>query len=450
MIKMISHMKRTVIAILAVFAALSFSSCVRDEEPIFEESASQRLQNALKNAQTVLVGAENGWRMYYYPDPDQAYGGYLYTMKFTQEDVEVWSELFDNSYTSLYRMTTDDGPVLSFDTNNYAFHFFATPSGSGTNLYGDSGHYQAYKGDFEFLIISATKDEVVLKGKRSGNKIKMYPLTGEESPEAVAAAAYDTSEEVFVSSFTGTIGDDAASVSLAFGSRAATITLTDEKYAEDKGASVKVPYAYTENGLLFYNPVKVGPYTLDGFTWNGDTRQLVALTGAATPASLDGKLPDGWHVYADFLGTYTLTYKNGSATMQNITVEQKQFKKTYTIKGLSSKFDVEAIYDLSTGQIGINSQVVGSQGSYDVYACAWDSEGGSLTWNTAAGMFGTLSEDGNTITWGNNGAWEGNNVDAFITWYITSSGSSAGQAGSPWLWSNGSTQLWGWATFTRQ
>ena len=58
--KKITNMKRAVTAVLlAVFAALSFASCVKDEEPIFKESASVRLQNALKNAQDVLVGAEN-------------------------------------------------------------------------------------------------------------------------------------------------------------------------------------------------------------------------------------------------------------------------------------------------------------------------------------------------------------------------------------------------------
>ena len=82
----------------------------------------------------------------------------------TLPEVTVASELFDEAYTSLYKMTTDNGPVLSFDTNNYAFHYFATPSGSSRNLYGESGLYQAYKGDFEFMILSATADEVVLKG----------------------------------------------------------------------------------------------------------------------------------------------------------------------------------------------------------------------------------------------------------------------------------------------
>ena len=94
---------------------------------------------------------------------------------------EAWADIFKESSKSLYKMSYDDGPVLSFDTGNEVLHYFATPSGSSKNLYGESGLYQAHKGDFEFIVMSAKPEEVVLKGKRSGNKILMYPL--DESPE---------------------------------------------------------------------------------------------------------------------------------------------------------------------------------------------------------------------------------------------------------------------------
>ena len=444
-------MKRTVIAaLLAVFAALSFSSCVRDEEPIFDQSASVRLQNALKDAQTVLVGAENGWRMLYYPDPDQAYGGYLYTMKFSQEDVEIWGDLFEGSVKSLYKMTTDSGPVLSFDTGNYVFHYFATPSGSQKNLYNESGRYQARKGDFEFLIISASKDEVVLKGKRSGNKIVMRPLAAGETPEAVAQAAATCGESVFVSSFNGTIGDDEATVTLKLGTRNAVLNLTGEKYAEDETASASVPYLYTENGLLFYNPVELGPYTITGFTWDVDTRKLTAFTGDAAGVDLVGSLPAGWHEYADFLGNWAIKYgTNGASSFGGITIKEDVYRESYIISGLSKVFDMKATYDLGSGRINLCSQAVGTQGSYTVFACAWDTAVGSLTWDTNAGMLGMLSEDGNTITWSDNGGYSGLSINAFITWYLNGS-SSAGQASSPWVWGNNSTQRARWNSFVRQ
>ena len=451
--KMITHMKRMIIALLAVFAALSFSSCVRDEEPIFEESASVRLQNALKNAQTILVGAENGWKMYYYAAKGQPLGGYLYVLKFTQDEVEVWSDLFDSdeSTKSLYKMTTDDGPVLSIDTNNLFFHFFATPSGSSPNLYGVSGRYQAYQGDFEFLIMSATPEKVVLKGKRSDNLIVMYPLAANEDPVAVKEAAIECSNSLFVSTFEGTIGNNEAKVFLDLGSRQASVELVDFTPAnEEETASGKVAYICTGDGILFYEPLKVGPYTIEGFRWNSEDKQLTALPAAETQVALQGKLPEGWHAYEDFLGTWTLTYRDGARKMTDITIEQNAQGSSYTISGLSAQFDVLATYDLSIGQIEIQAQYVGEQGSYRVMMAAWDSNAGKVNY-AVGGMQGLLNDEMDTITWHDNGRWEGYNVESLILYYFTSSGSRVGASSAPWVWKGlTSNQLWGWTTFTRQ
>lgn len=399
-----SNMKRTILALLAVFAALSFSSCVRDEAPIFEESASVRLQNALKNAQTVLTGADNGWRMYYYPDPDQAYGGYLYTMKFTDKEVDVWSELFDGASKSLYRMATDDGPVLSFDTNNYNFHFFATPSGSGRNQYGVSGRYQGYKGDFEFLIVSATKDEVVLKGKRTGNRIVMYPLQAGEDAGQVAQKAYECSESVFVSTFDGTIGSDPAYVYLSLSSRQASIELTGDQYAESEDASVEVPYAYTETGLRFYHPVEVGPYTLSGFEWDEDAQTLTAVQADGQSVALKGKLPEGWRAYDDFIGEWDLVFNDNGDWWSNprhvpVTIEQDVYKQSYLMKGVNKNYDLTLTYDLSTGGMQLLAQVIGEWGNdlLILGPCSGSkSSSGGLSWSgwasTSYGMSVKVNE----------------------------------------------------------
>lgn len=445
-------MKRIVIALLAVFAVLSFSSCVRDEEPIFKESASARLQNALQNAQTILVGAENGWKMYYYPSSDQQIGGYLYVLKFTQNEVEVWSDIFlsNESTKSLYKMTTDDGPVLSIDTNNYFFHFFATPSGNSSNLYGVSGRYQAYHGDFEFLIMSATPEKVVLKGKRSNNLIVMYPLAADENPVDVKNAATDFANSLYVSTFEGTIGSNEAKVFLDLVNRQASVELVDFKSEKkDEPASGKVAYICTGDGMLFYEPLKVGTDTLKGFQWNAEERLLTALPDDKTQVLLHGRLPDGWHAYEDFLGTWTLSYRDGARTMADIEIKQYS-KDSFIISGLSKQFDVLATYDLSIGQIEIQSQYVGVQDSYRVMMAAWDSNAGKVNY-TVAGMQGMLNDEMNTITWHDNGKWEGYNVESFILYYFNSSGSRVGATSSPWFWKGlSSNQLWGWTTFTRQ
>lgn len=450
--KMITHMKRIVIALFAVLAALSFPSCVRDEEPIFEESASARLQSALKNAQTILVGAENGWKMYYYPAKDQPIGGYLYVLKFTQDEVEVWSDIFTGveSTKSLYKMTTDDGPVLSIDTNNLFFHFFATPSGNSPNLYGISGRYQAYQGDFEFLIMSATPEKVVLKGKRSDNLIVMYPLAADENPVDVRESAVACANSLFVSTFDGTIGSNEAKVFLDLTNRQASVELVEYEPKEDESASADIAYICTGDGVLFYEPLKIGPYTINGFRWNSEEKQLTALPDDQTTVMLQGKLPEGWHAYEDFVGTWTLTYRNGARTMTDISINPYIEGSSYIISGLSKQFDVVATYDLSIGQIEIQAQYVGVQDSYQVMMAAWDSNAGYVNY-TVGGMQGMLNDEMDTITWHNNGKWEGYDVQSFILYYFNSSGSRVGAASSPWVWKGlTSHQLSGWTTFTRQ
>ncbi len=400
---MAMNIKRTAIILLTAFAALSLASCVHDEEAIFEDSATVRLQKALSNAQTVLTGAENGWRMYYYPDPDQSYGGFVYTMKFTQEEVEVWSELFEESSKSLYKMATDNGPVLSFDTGNYNFHYFATPSGSSRNLYGDSQLYQGHKGDFEFLIVSATPEEVVLSGKRTGNRIVMYPLAAGEDPKEVADAVYACSEQVFVSTFEGTIGSDAASAYLYLSDRWISMQLTGDQYAEV--GVVGAPYAYTETGIIFYEPVELGPYTIEGFRWEESTQSLVALDGASTSASLKGELPEGWRAYGDFIGDFDLVFNdNGdwwsSPRTASVSIVQDVEKQSYLLKGVNENYDLKLTYNLSTGGMQLLAQVIGEWGeNLLLFApCSGSkSSSGGLTWSgwasTSYGMNIIVNEE---------------------------------------------------------
>ena len=447
------------ILLTAAVSVFVFSSCVKDDEELFEKSASVRLSEALTTAQKVLTGASNGWAMYYYPDPDQSYGGYMYTMKFTDTEVTVASELFDEAYTSLYKMTTDNGPVLSFDTNNYAFHYFATPSGSSRNLYGESGLYQAYKGDFEFMILSATADEVVLKGKRTGNTIKMVPLSGDMQAYAKDVAAM--AEAVFVSTFNGTIGSDEAEVYLDLSSRWAYIELKGEKYADAEDGSAESAYMFTEKGIKLYKPVTVGPYEIDELVWDGDKQSLVSPSGSAVAVNLVGSLPEGWHPYNDFLGKWSLLCFDGAYTHKGVEIVEDIKGKSYLIKGLSDQFDVKATYNLGSGQISINVQTVGNNGTYDVLMCAWDSNAGYITWNTAIGMSGKFvapsegaEEDGSTIQWSDNGVWGSYTVDAFYLFFFQGS-TRISASSAPWVFNQtfrpkNQYYIWGWQKMIRE
>ena len=107
--------KKNIFIYLLLALPLMLTSCLKDQEDVFSESASARTVKYLENAKKVLTSSNNGWVLNYYPDRDLSYGGYVYTLKFGQENVEVFSELASDvepSKTSLYTLKNEDGPVL--------------------------------------------------------------------------------------------------------------------------------------------------------------------------------------------------------------------------------------------------------------------------------------------------------------------------------------------------
>lgn len=153
--------------ILFLTSLLVFTSCLFEQKDIFDKTPAERMEAFLNEYQELLESADNGWMMEYYPDSDLSYGGYVYFLTFNEGEVSVQFQLAADvsvPVTSLYKMTPDDGPILSFDTYNKYLHYFATPSAGEEN-------YQGYRGDTEFKIMGKSKDnsEIYLVGRKSGN-----------------------------------------------------------------------------------------------------------------------------------------------------------------------------------------------------------------------------------------------------------------------------------------
>ena len=166
-------MKAKYLVIIGLLAA-TFAACSRDEESLFDKPAAIRAQEAVENAFDVLTSNEVGWEMAYFPNLETTARGYNMVLKFNKNgNVSVTAK---NDSTTMNKIKTDTastwavksdyGPILTFDTYNEVFHAFSDPQNDGAG----------FLGDYEFLILKATPDLVLLKGKKHSAYSVMRPM----------------------------------------------------------------------------------------------------------------------------------------------------------------------------------------------------------------------------------------------------------------------------------
>lgn len=240
---------------------LLLTSCLKDQEDFFPESASERTTKYLENAQKVLMSSEQGWLLNYYPDRDQSYGGIAYTLKFSEDKVTVASEIAEDvaeTVESTYIMKNEDGPVLMFDTYNELMHYFATPTGSS-----GAGGYEAYDGDFIFIImgISADQNTITLKGSRSGNIMYMHRLTTSSTEYLEKVLEI---EDFMPVNYKFTVDTMEVKVAMSSGRISFTSDTLD----------VETAYIYTNDGIEFYEPIVIGSDSIKGIVYVGEEERV--------------------------------------------------------------------------------------------------------------------------------------------------------------------------------
>ena len=445
-------MKRFFTYLMAlVLASAALLSCVKDEERIFEDSASARITKYLGEAQKLLVDAPNGWVMYYYPNGpgkernSQEIGGFVYTLVFTDKEVTAWTEIFEGGSTSLYSMSTDDGPILNFDTFNYNLYYFATPAGSAENIYGLKGgtYYKAHQGDIGFKILSYSADKIVLRGKRSGNYYMMYPLPASTSPEEYAAESARMAEDFGVSTFEGKFAGKDAQFFVNLNNRQIEMNLgsgAGEDFQAEE--TQKTAFAYIPDGIKFYKPVTLGGVEFDELAWNSEN-----VTFSYGGDSLKGKLPDYWRTYDSFPGEYTLyyyatasDYNNKKVSSFDITISENVRNKSYWISGMVHDHDVVGTYDLSTGTMSILAQVVGTSPGYYYQLSCNNTPAGKVSYDADKGMIGLWEIDSDPFTV-NFQDWS-YECTGFIMYQFTNAGSRVGRMETgEWSFYSGSGYL---------
>lgn len=418
------NMKQSKSILLTAAVMLSFTSCLKDQADVFEVPSSQRMQDYLSDVRTTLQDAENGWALSYVPGADYAtcYMG----VEFSAQQVTAYGQGNPTeAVTSTYKLTADDGPVLSFDTYNSVLHYYATS---------DASHYQARGGDFEFEIKNVTKDRITLRGKRSRNYCYLDRLA-KDAPsflEEINVAESQLDIVAFAGEFAGGLVEgflDGVSHTLTIGRKDA-----------DASDQISTRYMVVPGGIHINEPFTFQGVTFQDFAYDGEKG-----TFTGSDITFQKVIPEGYVPYDDFLGQWTFYWSGGEKSFP-IEIVAKDEGSSFVIKGFSTYFEPVLGYNAARGYLTWINQAVGTSSGITVVLAGWAYPTATSLWpylEEGVGMNG-VAEDNTAkelvIDWVDNGVWEDHAVQSWVLWGLDASGSSAGSFTS-WTTSTGSYQI---------
>ena len=357
-----------------------FVSCNPVEENLFDDSSAIRIEKSLLNTQDVLKNAENGWLMEYYPSSQQTYGGYNILAKFSESEVTIASEIadFDTTEKSLYSLKQSAGPVLTLDTYNEIFHVFSDPNSSKSGL-GSNG--KGMEGDFEFLILKSTQDSVILKGKKTGNRIIMTPIQSGTDWGAYVEELQEASEIMAFKNFEYHVAGQIIPVRVSY--RSLIMTYTNE---EGNEVTLTAPYIQTLTGYKLYKPLTVLGVEVEEFIYGkegdmeyftpngGVTAKLVAVFPPLNQVLVSGN----WYFKFSALGALGKTYWN-NAKVNGLDVIGEELYYAYMGLGSDGKYGFNfASYDgvgLYGGALHFTYQLNGDESVSYKFALAGSGDG---------------------------------------------------------------------------
>lgn len=273
------------ICIILFYLSVLLVGCTYEEADIFSASPAERMNKALKDNTDSLQSAVNGWAMEYFATDHSA--GYTMLVKFEKSGkatIAGKNELTKNLIVSdscMYEMIGDNGPVLTFNTYNNVLHAFSNPvNPDGYGL----------EGDYEFIVMKNTANQMILKGKKRGTTILMNKI-----PENISWTQYFAEIDAMNSLL---FGNNAPKLGMNLSnnysfSMGSTHIFSVLQNGADANTSTDAPFIITRTGLRFQTLQELENKSFQTFTLNDDKSALVCFEN--TDVKLVG--PDSLSVY---------------------------------------------------------------------------------------------------------------------------------------------------------
>lgn len=300
--------------LLFLFLGLAaFTACSPEQEDIFPNSATERSSMEINRIKQLLTNSENGWHMDYYGD--LSYGGYNVLLQFKGDSVTIASEKAGTNHAagldsngkcitsrSHFKLEQSMGVVLSVDEYNDVFHYFSMPNNPdyGTKDVG-------FEGDFEFRIIKATEDSIIMQGKKHEHRIVMTPIPSDVTWESLIQDAADT--QAFIDSRNYTLEGEGFTDHVVGVKSYHTLTF-QWLDSISQLQTVVVPFISKKDGYHFYRTYDVDGIKMDGLL-KGDDRSKFYLSNNKQmwlypylPTLVEHLTENQWYIAYSNLGSY--------------------------------------------------------------------------------------------------------------------------------------------------
>ena len=348
--------------ILLAFICLGLQACLFQEDDLFDKSSANRASENVAELQELLVNVPNGWKMEYYPGTDYSMGGITLLCRFDGNNVTLMSEVGSvktasgKEASSLYKVTSEESTVLTFDSFNEFIHCFSEPiMGMNTNL----------EGDYEFVYMGQEDNKVILQGRRYHNTMVMTPLTQGVNWKDYIGQLNLIEREAFLKTYSLMVGGQEVGNAVRT-SHLFSLTVEGQ-------TSSSVPFIYTPEGIRFKDEITIQGKTVQNFVWNKEDMTFTSSDEEAADVVLKAYYPQDYTPYEDYLGTYYMYYREYEK--YNEEEDKVEFRPGYMAVELQQKVAGESFvltsdklettaanivitYDKATGKLIIKPQNV--------------------------------------------------------------------------------------------
>lgn len=354
-------MKKIYYFLLACSAVMVLGACSLKEDNDFDKPASQRSEENIDMVRKMLYTAPNGWLMEYYGNLN--FGGYNVMVKFDGDEATFGSEQWGSHHyagigndgkvittTSHFKLEQSMGTVISFDEYNETFHYYSMPNNPDYSYDTASG----LSGDFEFRVMKATQDSIILRGKKHNARIVMTPIPADKSWESIITEAQETEDFMTSRSYTlaGEGYKDTVEVSVTNNGNYRCLIFTYMDSTDQKQTDA-APYIVKKDGYYFYSPIEVNGVTLDGLL-KGETGDYFLFRNdpslqlnSYVPSMAENLITGTWYLHYSGLGTYAQPKWDKLFTTLKTAGKNKTEVKIYTATvGLTG--DGKLAYSMST------------------------------------------------------------------------------------------------------